>query len=186
MNKSGRPISTIILSLLCCVITLGVGIFDSSLYSFDGSPLIWLSFMPESPLRAYGLSLIFSPFLHLNMQHLLTNLFFFIPISMMIEKKKGSFHVTSLFFAHHFLVLIFLTLGHFYFNFEGAGFLGISHILMGLITYWSVRNRHYWPLLVPALFLSVGAFQGQAALTLLAHTFGVIAGLALFIGRRLR
>jgi membrane associated rhomboid family serine protease len=186
LNKSGRPISTITLSLLSCLITIGVGLFDSSLYSFDGSPLIWLSFMPESPLRAYGLSLIFSPFLHLNMQHLLTNLFFFIPISMMIEKKRGSLQVFSLFFVHHFLVLILLTLGHFYFNFGGAGFLGMSHILMGLITYWSFTNRHYWPLLVPALFLLVGTYQDQASLTLLAHIFGVIAGLVLFIGRRLR
>ena len=108
MNK--KPIATISFILLSIAGFFIAPIFDYSVYGVNGHPNEWLSFLPNSPLRNMGLSLIFSPFLHINFAHVMSNLIFFIPVAMMMERQKSGIILTINFCLIHFQVLFLLFL----------------------------------------------------------------------------
>lgn len=180
-NKLNATISFLLLSF---AITFMAPIFDSSFYGFNGHPIEWMSFLPTSPLRHAGISILFSPFLHLNTQHLLTNLFFFTPIAMMMERKRSGLFLALHFFLIHFQVLLLLVLVNVFYPLEGKAFLGSSHIIIGLYSLWSVANKKFAMMSFALLILVIGMWQGQGALTLLAHALGLLVGIeTLFLGR---
>lgn len=140
--------------------------------------------MPEAPFRAYGLTLLFSPFIHLGLQHLLTNFILLVPVAMMIERKKSSSFLLSLFFILHFTILSLLVLFHQLRPISGLAFLGMSHVIIALITYWALITRRYGMLMFAVFILAMGWWQAQSSMTLLAHTLGLLVGACLFaLGR---
>ncbi|GEM_PF-1386128 len=180
-----KPIATISLSLLIIAFTFTAPLFDTSIYSLNGHPTQWMSFMPSSPFRSMGLTLISSPFIHLNFEHLLVNLFFLIPIGMMIERKKSKFYLASLFLIVHLQVLLFLVLIDTFYPFQTKSFLGCSHIVIGLYSFWFLKNKRYGSLLIAVIILIAGLWQTQSPLTILAHGLGLLGGLLILFFERL-
>jgi membrane associated rhomboid family serine protease len=176
-----RPLATISFILLSIIITFMAPIFDSSIYGVNGHPTEWLSFLPSSPFRRMGLSLIFSPFLHINFQHLLTNMVFFTPVAMMMERKRSGVFLALNFFAIHFQVLLLLVVVNLFFPLYGKAFLGSSHVIIGLYSFWSLTNKKYGMLFFAFLILAVGLWQTQSPLTLLAHGLGFMVGIELLL-----
>lgn len=177
---NSRPLTTIAFLVLSFGITIGASVFDSSLFGHDGHPTLWLSFMPEDPFRLYGLSIIFSPFLHLGLQHLITNFILLVPVAMMIERKKSGPFLAGLFVTLHLIILATMILLHQFKSMTGAGFLGMSHVIIALITYWSLSTKRYGMLMFAAFILAMGWWQSQSSLTILAHAIGLIVGALLF------
>lgn len=168
------------------VITFGAPAFDSSLYGVNGHPVEWLSFSPGSPFRHLGLSLLLSPFIHLNALHLFTNLAFFLPVALMIERKRSGPILALYFFSIHFMVLLTLVGIENLFSLEGKAFLGSSHIIVGLYGFWSIANKKYGMLFVALVMIAAGLWENQSPFTLLAHGLGLIGGLLLPAADRLR
>ncbi len=181
-----RPAATISLILISVAVTLMAPIFDYSVYGVNGHPTEWLSFLPGDPFRHNGFSLVVSPFLHINFQHLLTNLIFFAPVAMMMERKKSGFFLALNCFLVHSQVLLLLVMVNHLFSLDGKAFLGSSHVIIGLYTYWSLANKKYGMLFFALLILGVGLWQSQSPLTLLAHTLGFIVGVEILLLGRLR
>lgn len=181
-----RPIATISFVLFSVLVTFVAPIFDSSLYGVNGHPSEWLSFMPSMPFRHMGLSLILSPFLHLNFQHLVTNTILFIPVAMMVERKNSGRNLALNFFLIHFQVLFFLIFVTLFYPLEGKAFLGSSHVIIGLYSFWSITNKKYNLLYFSILILAVGLWQDQSHLTTLVHVLGLLTGLELSVFCRLR
>lgn len=181
-----RPLATISFILISFAVTLMAPIFDSSVYGVNGHPTEWLSFLPNDPFRHMGLSLVVSPFLHINFQHLISNLFFFAPVAMMMERKKSGFFLILHFFLIHSQVLLLLVMVNFLFPIGGKAFLGSSHVIIGLYTYWSLASKKYGMLFFALLILGVGLWQSQSPLTLLAHALGFIVGVEILLLGRLR
>lgn len=179
-----RPITTICFIAVTFLVTFVAPIFDSSLYGVQGHPTEWLSFLPNAPLRHLGASLLFSPFIHVNFEHLMINLFFFVPMAMIIERKRsGTFLLFSVSLIH-FQVLLALFVLSSIFPLEGKAFLGLSHIIVGLFSFWSLTNKKYGLLFLALLIIGVGQWQSQNELTLLAHGLGLVFGVELFfLGR---
>ncbi len=69
---------------------------------------------------------------------------------------------------------------------DGKAFLGSSHVVIGLYTYWSLANKKYGMLFFALLMLSVGLWQSQSPLTLLAHALGFMVGVEILLLGRLR
>ncbi len=181
MNQ--RPLATITFIMLSFAVTLMAPIFDSSVYGVNGHPREWLSFLPGSPLRHMGLSLICSTFLHINFLHVMTNMIFFTPISLMMERKKTGLFLTLNFFLIHFQVLLLLYLINLVFPMEGKAFSGSSHVIVGLYTLWSLTQKKYGMLFWPLLVIAIGLWDDNSH-TLLAHALGFIVGVELlFLGR---
>lgn len=174
-----RPLATLTLLIILIIGTFLAPAFDSSVYGVNGHPTEWLSFMPEAPLRTYGLTLIFSPFLHLNLNHLVTNLAFFIPVALIIERKKSAQFLALQFFFIHALVLIFLVTLQGLYPLNGKGFLGVSHIVIGLFSFWSIDQKKMGMFLISVMFIMAGFWQGT--FTLLVHTLGFLAGLLVLL-----
>lgn len=174
-----RPLVTMALVLTSLIVTLVAPIFDSSFYGVNGHPTEWLSFSPDAPLRHYGLSLIFSPFLHISFLHLLTNMVVFMPVAMMIERKKSGSNLILRFLFIHFKVLIILVIVNALFPLGGKAFLGSSHVVVGLYTFWALNQKKYGMLLVPLLVLGIGLWD-FSSLTFLAHILGFLVGVGLF------
>jgi len=181
-----RPVATISIILISFAVTLMAPIFDSSVYGVNGHPTEWLSFLPSEPFRHMGLSLVVSPFLHINFQHLITNMIFLAPVAMMMERKKSGFFLILHFFLIHSQVLLLLVMVNFLFPIDGKAFLGSSHVILGLYTFWSLANKKYGMLFFALLVLSVGLWQSQSPLTLLAHALGFIVGIEILLLGRLR
>ena len=179
-----RPLITISLILISLVITLMAPIFDNSIYGFNHHPTEWLSFSPNAPLRHWGLSLIFSPFLHMNFVHVLTNMIFFIPVGMMIERKESGRFLAVSFVLLHALVLLLLVMVNLFFSLEGKAFLGTSHVVIGLYTFWSLKTKNFALLFWPLFIIGWGLWEPQPMI-LLAHTLGLFAGIKLFFWSRL-
>lgn len=180
-----RPLATITLVLASFLVTFIAPIFDYSFYGENGHPTEWLSFLPSAPLRQAGLTLLFSPFLHINLTHFLTNMFFFLPVAMMVERKKSGMKLFLFFIMIHLETLLLLFITNAFIPLEGKAFLGSSHIVMGLYTYWALNQKKYGMMLIPLLVLSIGMWNSHG-LTLLAHMLGFIVGVELSIIGRLR
>lgn len=176
-----RPFATLVLIILCLAITIIAPIFDSSIYGVNGHPTLWLSFMPNHPLRNFGSSVILSPFIHLNFQHLITNLVLLTPISLMVERKTSARLLYGLFAAIHLMVICGLLFSALFFDLNDKGFLGASHIVIGLYAFWAALNKKWGLLLIPFLMIALGLWQAQGQLTILAHTLGLAMGLKLII-----
>ena len=186
INKKmkNRPIATLCFILTAILITFFAPLFDVSIYGLKGHPKEWLSFLPNSPWRHYGGSLLASPFLHMSWEHLLTNLVLFIPIAMMIERKRSGLYLAGIFFLLHFKVLVSLWVVQFFIPLEGKAFLGVSHVIIGLFSFWSLSTKRYGLLVFALLILIVGQWQLQSTSTLLAHALGFTMGVLLFfLGR---
>jgi membrane associated rhomboid family serine protease len=181
-----RPVATITFILISVAVTLMAPIFDYSVYGVNGHPTEWLSFLPSEPFRHMGLSLVVSPFLHINFQHLITNMIFFAPVAMMMERKKSGFFLTLHFSLIHTQVLLLLVMVNYFVPLDGKAFLGSSHVVIGLYTYWSLANKKYGMLFFALLMLSVGLWQSQSPLTLLAHALGFMVGVEILLLGRLR
>jgi membrane associated rhomboid family serine protease len=177
------PVVTITFILISFATTVMAPIFDSSIYGVNGHPTEWLSFLPSSPMRHMGMSIICSPFLHINFLHIVTNMIVFIPIAMMMERKKTGLFLIVNFFFIHFQVLLLLFLINLWLPLEGKAFLGSSHVIIGLYTFWSLANNTYGMLFGPLLVIGIGLWDINY-LSLLAHALGLIVGVELlFLGR---
>lgn len=183
MNK--QPIATISLSLLIIAITTLAPLLDTSIYALNEHPTMWMSFMPSTPLRYMGLTFVSSPFIHLNLEHLAVNLFFFIPIGMMVERKKTRGYLLLLYTVIHLLVLLSLAFIDNFYSFQMKSFLGSSHIVIGLYSYWFIKNRKFGSLLMTIIILIAGLWQTQSPLTILAHGLGFFAGVVALFTQRL-
>ncbi len=179
-----RPVVTIVLILVSFLATLVAPIFDSSFYGENGHPTEWLSFLPTVPLRQSGLTLIFSPFLHINLSHLLTNMVILLPVALMIERKISGRKLILFFSLIHFQVLLLLVLADVFMSLEGKAFLGSSHIVIGLYTFWALNQKKYGMLFMPLLVLGIGIWNSHS-LTFLAHMLGFIVGVELLFLCRL-
>lgn len=176
-----KPIATISIILLFIAMTFVAPIFDTSIYGVNGHPTDWMSFMPSSPFRHMGIGWISSPFIHLSLEHLAVNLFFFIPIAMMIERKKSATYLGFLFLVIHFQVLMALVLIDQFYSLEDKGFLGSSHIVIGLYSFWFLHNKRYGLFTVTLTVLVSGLWQSQSPLTTLAHGLGFLIGIVTLI-----
>jgi membrane associated rhomboid family serine protease len=185
-----KPIATISLILTSIITTIAAPIFDYSIYGINGHPTQWLSFMPSAPFRHYGMGILGSPFIHLSLEHLATNMILFIPIGMMIERKKSGSFLFYKFGLIHVLVLSALLIIQVGFSFEGKSFLGSSHIVLGLYCYWSLTNKNYFLLFWTILLIVLGLWQSQGLETLMSHLTGMFVGCLLFaigkLGSKLR
>lgn len=177
-----RPYASLVLIFSCLFVTILSQAFNTTLYSFDGSPAKWLSFSISDPLRYNGLTLLSSPFMHVSASHLLVNLFFLGPVALLIERKEsGPFLMKTAGFIHLLvLILLILTAPPQY------AFLGASHLICGLYTYWGLRERQWSLLFVAVMFIGVGVWEGQSLGTLLAHLSGAFAAILLLIIGHLR
>jgi len=180
---SYRPVATIIIILISFAVTFMAPVFDTSVYGINGHPTEWLSFLPSTPWRHKQLSLFFSPFLHINFLHFINNMVMFTPIAMIIERKKSGFFLILTFFSIHFHVLLLLVLINVLSPMGNKTFLGSSHVIIGLYTFWSLSNKKYSMLFWPLLVIAIGLWDGHS-LSLLAHVLGFIVGVEhLLIGR---
>jgi membrane associated rhomboid family serine protease len=175
-----RPLATILLIALSLLITFISPAFDTSVYGVNGNPLQWWGFMPAHPLRQYGLTLIISPFLHLNFAHLLINCILLVPVGLMIERKLNGIKLMIYFLGIHFFTLILLVVASTLMSLGQASFLGISHIVVGLYAYWGLVNRKFGLLIFTIGVLVAGYWQNQNPLTILAHGMGIVSGFILF------
>lgn len=174
-----RPFVSLSFILLSFIVTVMITILDTSIYGINGHPTQWLSFTPHEPLRHMGLSLLISPFLHINFMHVLVNMILFIPLALMIERKKSGKFLAVAFFLNHTLVLLLLVLVDLFFSLKGKAFLGSSHVVVGLYTFWALYNKNYALLFWPLLIIGVGFWEPQP-LTLLTHSLGLLAGVKIF------
>lgn len=133
-----------------------------------------------------GLSLLLSAFIHINTAHLLTNLAFFLPIAMMVERQRSGLFLAGAWFFIHFLVLLTLTGIAVLFPLGGNSFLGSSHIIVGLYGFWSLERKKYGLLFFALLIISAGLWENQSPFTLVAHFLGLLGGLLLFAIGHLR
>lgn len=179
-----RPFASLSLILLSFIVTVMISILDTSIYGINGHPTQWLSFLPHDPLRHMGLSLFISPFLHINFMHALVNMIFFIPLALMIERKKSGKFLAVTFFLNHGLVLLSLVLVDLFFSLEGKTFLGSSHVIVALYGFWALYNKNYSLLFWPLLIIGIGLWEPQP-LTLLAHSLGLLDGVIIFYVIRL-
>ncbi len=179
MNK--RPFITLSFIVFTIAINFLIPTFDNSLYGVEGHPAKWLSFMPAEPLRSWGGSLILSPFLHLNLKHLFINLIFFVPLGMMIERKNSGPHLALCILIIHVEVLLLLIITHFFWALDGKAFLGLSHIIMGLFSYWAIMQKKYFMLVLVSAVITYSQWQTENPLTLIAHGLGLVAGFELFV-----
>ena len=178
---NNRHFFTLFFIILTLAINLLIPVFDDSLFGVQGHPTQWLSFMPAEPLRLFGGSLVLSPFLHLDFKHLLINMVFFIPLAMIIERKKSGRFLALSFLVIHVEVLLLLIVTHFFWSLEGKAFLGLSHIIMGLFSYWALINKKYILLVLVSVVITISQWQTENPLTLIAHASGLVAGVELFI-----
>lgn len=181
---NNRPVATISLILMSIAVTLAAPAFDSSFYGFNGHPAEWLSFSPAAPFRHMGMGLIFSPFLHIHFWHLLTNIVVLTPIALMMERKKSGLYLVLQFIVIHLQVLFMLTLIHSVFSMEGKAFVGSSHVVAGLYTFWSLDRKNYRLLILPLSVIAIGLWDSNT-LSLIAHALGCLAGLVLLFINRL-
>lgn len=181
-----RPYATISLIVLSVIVTFIAPAFDSSIYGVNGSPLQWWSFMPAQPFRQLGLTLLLAPFLHLNTEHLLINTILLVPVGLMIERKQSAKHLAITFLSIHLLTMVLLIISSTFGNLSNAYFLGMSHIVAGLYSYWALVNRKFSLLIFAAGILIAGFWKNQNPLTLLAHGLGIASGVILFGLGRLR
>lgn len=172
-----RPLATLLIIIITLLVTFMAPIFDSSIYGVNAHPTEWLSFSPAQPFRYYGLSLFFSPFIHLGLQHLIVNIVLFSPIAMMVERKESKRFLLTQYFAIHFQVLILLMVMNLFFPMENKLFLGSSHIIMGLYSYWSLSQKKWGMLFLTFLVLPIGLWQNQSPLTIAAHAMGFLIGI---------
>lgn len=156
-------------------------IFDYSVYGVNGHPTVWLSFSPDSPLRHGGLSWIVSPFLHLHFEHLITNMTLFVPVAMMMERKKSGKFLLLKFLSIHTLVLLALMFVSPFYPLSGKAFLGSSHVVIGLYCYWGLANKKYSMTVLALVILGIGLWQSQSPLTLLAHVLGFLIGFGILV-----
>ncbi len=174
-----KPWASIILVLLTMIVTFMAPVFDTSVYSVNGHPTEWLSFLPESPFRHYGSGIFLSSLLHMNATHLFTNLFFFTPLALMMERKTSGGYLILKFCALHLLVLLGLVLTHILFPLQGKGFIGMSHLVVGLYAYWGITQKKYGFLFFALAMIGIGLWLDQSPLTHLAHSLGLASGLCL-------
>lgn len=175
-----RPLASLALLALAVLVTFVAPIFDSSLFGVKGHPTEWLSFLPNAPFRLGGLTLFFSPFIHLNPEHLFTNLVMLVPISLMIERKRSAAFLIACFFIIHCQVLLYLWAISFFDAWEGKAFLGMSHVIVGLFSFWSLTNKKAGLFILALLVLGLGQWQAPNTLTFLAHFLGILTGIELF------
>ncbi|WP_372655710.1 rhomboid family intramembrane serine protease [Halobacteriovorax sp.] len=180
-----RPIATTSLTLIALAITSMAPLFDTSVYSLNEHPTQWMSFMPSTPFRYMGLTFISSPFIHLNLEHFFVNTLFLLPIGMIIERKKTWTYLAVLFLLVHFQTLLSLIVIDSFYTFQAKAFLGYSHIVIGIYTFWFVKNKKYGSLTLAILILIAGLWQTQSPLTILAHVLGLAAGIVILILERL-
>lgn len=178
-SMKNRPVVTITFILMTLLTTFLSPVFDSSVYGINGHPAEWLSFLPTTPFRHYGLGLFFSPFIHLDAAHLFMNLIFFVPVAMMIERKEEK-SLTYIFFIVHFFALSMLFVAAQISPMNQKAFLGMSHIIMGLYFFEALKTKSKG-LLFFALCLSGLSFwfTGDAYRNL-SHFSGAAAGIILF------
>lgn len=181
-----RPFGTLSLILTSISVTAASAIFDGSLYGVEAQASDWWSFSPTAPMRLWGLTWLLSPFLHVGLAHLLTNLFILFPVAMMMERKDGWPSLVLMSTLIHFIVLIGLFLGAGLWSLEGKAFLGSSHFILGLYMYWGIIQRRWSLLLVPAGVLFWGVWQDQSSLILLAHVLGAVVGALLGVSGHIR
>lgn len=177
---NNRPVATITLILMSIAVTIAAPAFDSSFYGFNGHPAEWLSFSPEAPFRHMGMGLIFSPFLHIHFWHLVTNIVVLIPVALMMERKKSGLYLVLEFIAIHLQVLIMLVLLHSVFPMEGKAFVGNSHVVAGLYTFWSLNRKKFRLLILPLSVIAIGLWDSNS-LSLIAHILGCLAGIVLYL-----
>ncbi len=181
-----RPLVTIGLILFCLLVTLMIPTLDTSIYGFNGDPLSWLSFSPTDPWRIWGLSILLSPFVHLNLWHLFTNLIFLVPLALIIERRRSPAQLVIILVCIHLAGLLCLLALGAGIPLEGKLFLGSSQVLAGLYTFWALEEKKFAYLLIPGGILLSGLWQGQDQLTILAHGAGVIGGVLLIFSNALR
>lgn len=168
--------ATISLLAAATIVTLLSPVFDSSVYGVNGHPTEWLSFLPSAPFRHGGLSIILSPFIHLNLQHLFMNLIFMAPISLMIERKENKWFLLGTFFILHFLVLASLM----FVPAHGKAFLGMSHTVLGLYMFWGLFNKRPGPIVLALVMLGASLVESQNMMATVAHTSGAAMGFVLW------
>ncbi|MGE3609493.1 MAG: hypothetical protein AB7I27_07895 [Bacteriovoracaceae bacterium] len=172
-----KPVATISILILTVLITWIAPIFDSSLYGVNGHPTEWLSFYPAHPLNHFGAGLFASPFLHLNGQHLFTNLILFFPLAMVIERKESALFLLKFFILFHFQILLMLICLNEVIPLEGKYFLGSSHIILAFYSFWGLSQKKWFLLGFSLLALMIGYWQGQSHLTTWAHAIGIFVGI---------
>ncbi len=176
-----RPWVTIALIILCLLVTLLIPALDTSIYGFSGDPLSWLSFSPTDPFRFWGLSILLSPFVHLNFSHLFTNLIFLVPLALIIERRRSPGQLAMVLGFLHIAGLLCLLLLGAAIALNGKMFLGSSQVLAGLYTFWALGEKKFAFFLIPAGIIVSGLWQGQDQLTILAHGAGVVSGMMLVL-----
>lgn len=176
-----RPLATISLILGATLMTMMAPVFDSSVYGINGHPTEWMSFMPSAPLRNSGIGILLSPFIHMNWQHLLTNMIFLTPVALMIERKAGRGYLWLRFFLLHLFVLSALYAAQFIIPMEGKAFLGASHVVTGMFTFWGLTTRSKGMLFLSIAMVAGSAWQSQDSLTIAAHLTGATMGIMLFV-----
>jgi membrane associated rhomboid family serine protease len=174
-----RPYATLGLILASLVVTATAAIFDGSIYGVESHATDWLSFSPAQPFRQFGLSWLLSAFLHLNINHLVTNLVILIPVALMIERKEKASHLVAISTLIHLMVLISLIIWQFFSTLQGKSFLGSSHLILGLYAYWSLYQRRWNLMILPTGVIIWELWQNQSSLIILAHILGISSGLIL-------
>jgi membrane associated rhomboid family serine protease len=181
-----RPLVTIVLILLCLLVTFLIPALDSSIYGFNGHPTYWLSFSPADPLRVRGLAIILSPFIHLDAAHLLVNLVLLVPLALVVERRRSGARLLFVLMLLHLGTLLGLTGLAALVPIGAKAFLGSSHVVTGLYTYWGLGEEKYAYLYVPIGALVLGAGQGQDQLTIFAHAVALAPAVLLVLSDRLR
>ncbi|MBY0515978.1 MAG: rhomboid family intramembrane serine protease [Bacteriovoracaceae bacterium] len=172
-----KPITTILFILACILFTVACEILNNSIYGIDENVIKLLSFNPTHPLTHFGLGFFCSIFIHINLAHIATNLFFIVPICLMIERKKSSLYLFILIVLLHFITLLTLSLASGLLFTKEMYFVGTSHVVIALYTFWSLSQKRFSLFLIPALVLIIGFWQGQSHLTHLAHFLGMLSAL---------
>ena len=105
------------------------------------------------------------------------NLIFFVPLSLMLERAKGSINLIGYLLGIHVTVLLLLSTLTFYRIIPSAYYFGLSHMVFGVLSLWSMQNKKFLLVALMASFLVFQFFETSSSTSVLPHALAFILGL---------
>jgi membrane associated rhomboid family serine protease len=183
LRKSIATYPTSLILLFSCIIaTLIPHLFRRTLFSHEENPLIIFSFTPQIWGESMRLSHYVWPLVHQSGEHLALNTLGLLPILLILEKKFNSLKLARiLVLTQGFFMILFISFFNFFSsqvlkNHQVLYFLGSSHLIFALYTYWFLNERKFKTLIFFSITFGVTYFY-TSAWTFWGHFAGSLSGI---------
>jgi membrane associated rhomboid family serine protease len=137
----------------------------------------FLALDTQSFERFFYLNFVTSFFSHLNINHLLSNIFMFFIAGLLVEKSFKRFEYVLFIFGSHLLSLVVLVP-----FIEGRHvFLGCSSVVYSLLSFYACTHKKVGLIIALILSLVILYWMQQDLLGIISHIIGVHIGIVVYL-----